>query len=253
MAIVAACSKCGKAIKAPDNAAGKKGKCPACGAVIEIPARSTGSPSPATAPSARAGAAETDPMAALAAALGAAAGASPIEAAELVSPLADEVLKPPPAKPAPASSTAAKPVTARPVTAEPVASVPAAAPSANESDLIAVPPIGVQTPSGLPARPYSSGLAHQWQRRLAGMVRIAGLVLGGLSFACGMITMILMAQQGENMLMPGIGLFVIMFVVGAMSALGGLLLRHVLLLLADLGQGVRSLEDLLERISDRLG
>jgi len=31
------CSKCGKGLKAPDALAGKKAKCPACGAVVDIP------------------------------------------------------------------------------------------------------------------------------------------------------------------------------------------------------------------------
>lgn len=252
MSITAACSQCGKAIKAPDDAAGKKGKCPACGAAIEIPAASGAA---SAGPSA---AADNDPMAALAAALGAAAGGSspaepaavaPGQPAEIASPLAAELLAPTPVRPSPVPIAAAKPAAAKGPTSDPAAT--AAGPNV-DSDVIAVPPIGVQTPSGLP-RPYGPGLTHAWQRRLAGYVRIVGLALAGLSFACGVTTMILMAQQGRNMLMMGIGLFVVLFVVAAMSALGGLLLRHVLLLLADLGQGVRSLEDLLDRISERLG
>ncbi|MBW3539868.1 MAG: hypothetical protein KY476_06330 [Planctomycetes bacterium] len=38
MSIKATCSGCGKVLKAPDSAAGRRAKCPACGAPIEIPA-----------------------------------------------------------------------------------------------------------------------------------------------------------------------------------------------------------------------
>ena len=37
MPIQVNCSKCGKGLKAPDALAGKKAKCPACGAVVDIP------------------------------------------------------------------------------------------------------------------------------------------------------------------------------------------------------------------------
>lgn len=33
---------CGKSLNVPDKLAGKKGKCPACGAVLNIPAKSGG-------------------------------------------------------------------------------------------------------------------------------------------------------------------------------------------------------------------
>jgi hypothetical protein len=230
MTLTATCAKCGKAIKVPAEAAGKKGKCPSCGATIEIPAAGSAAPP-----------ASTDPVAALAAALDAAAGA-PVERAVPVLEAAPPVASPP-EKPAPVKPV---PIIPPPKSAAPPAPSP-------DTDEIAVPPIGVQTPSGLPIRPYGSSLTYQWQRRLAGHVRVVGLVLGGLCFAAGMIIMILMALQSGNLLVPGIGLFIGLLVVGAMTALGGLLLRHVLLLLADLGQGVRALEDLLERMNERLG
>jgi hypothetical protein len=39
MPIIVHCKECGKKNNAPDNAAGKRGKCPACGAVMEIPVK----------------------------------------------------------------------------------------------------------------------------------------------------------------------------------------------------------------------
>jgi len=234
MTLTATCAKCGKAIKVPADAAGKKGKCPACGATIEVPAAS-GAPPTSAAP--------TDPVAALAAALDAAASGAAVERAASVPEAAPLV-----------AAAAEKPAPVKPVPIIPSSKTSAAPPAPSaDTDEIAVPPIGVQTPSGLPIRPYGSSLTYQWQRRLAGHVRVIGLVLGGLCFASGMIIMILMALQSSNLLVPGIGLFIALLVVGAMSALGGLLLRHVLLLLADLGQGVRAQEDLLERMNERLG
>jgi len=38
MAIVVSCGQCGKTLRVPDDAAGKQGKCPHCGALIRIPA-----------------------------------------------------------------------------------------------------------------------------------------------------------------------------------------------------------------------
>lgn len=38
MPITVACPSCRKALKAPDNAAGRKVKCPGCGSVLIIPA-----------------------------------------------------------------------------------------------------------------------------------------------------------------------------------------------------------------------
>ena len=40
MAITLAC-ECGKALQVPDDAAGKKGRCPSCGQVFQIPAGRT--------------------------------------------------------------------------------------------------------------------------------------------------------------------------------------------------------------------
>src|SRR6476660_9932428 len=37
MAIQVTCEKCGKQLRVKDEYAGRKGKCPACGAVIQIP------------------------------------------------------------------------------------------------------------------------------------------------------------------------------------------------------------------------
>jgi predicted RNA-binding Zn-ribbon protein involved in translation (DUF1610 family) len=37
MPIHVTCNQCGHTLKAPDAAAGKKGKCPSCGAIVQIP------------------------------------------------------------------------------------------------------------------------------------------------------------------------------------------------------------------------
>lgn len=45
MPISLSCS-CGKALRVPDSAAGKKAKCPACAAVLEVPAPAPAEPEP---------------------------------------------------------------------------------------------------------------------------------------------------------------------------------------------------------------
>lgn len=45
MPITLSCS-CGKALRVPDSAAGKKAKCPACAAVLEVPAPAPAPPEP---------------------------------------------------------------------------------------------------------------------------------------------------------------------------------------------------------------
>lgn len=74
MSIQFACASCSAAVQVPDNAAGKSGKCPKCGARIRVPAASTAAALPAPPPEAadasarrpapRANAAPTQPPAA---------------------------------------------------------------------------------------------------------------------------------------------------------------------------------------------
>jgi phage FluMu protein Com len=264
MSITVTCAKCGKVVKAPGSPSGRKGKCPGCGATIEIPAATD----PAAAPKAvkakpvkpaSAPAAETrdtsddeptcdSSVDALALAIDAAAGPPPPSPEEAVDALAGSV-------PAPVTPEPAPPVTSgESADGDTPAVLPAADDDAqvDSDEMIAVPPVGVQTPSGLPAPARGRAMAFRWQRRLAGYVRVAGLALGGLALAVGIVAMVLLASKGPDMLMPGIGIFVVTLVVGAMVALGGLLGRHVLILLADLGEDVRGQETLLDRIIERL-
>ena len=44
--IVARCKGCGKGFELPDSAAGKRGKCPSCGAAVQIPAEQTPTAAP---------------------------------------------------------------------------------------------------------------------------------------------------------------------------------------------------------------
>lgn len=37
MSLIVACHKCGKKLKVPDRSAGKRGKCPGCGAIVPVP------------------------------------------------------------------------------------------------------------------------------------------------------------------------------------------------------------------------
>jgi len=124
---------------------------------------------------------------------------------------------------------------------------------AEQDEFIAVPPIGVQTPTGLSAG--GRALAHRaqrWHRKLADMARIAGFVLGGLCLVLGITGMIVLALRGRAQLLPALGAFLGMLVLAATLALGGLLARQVLLMLVDLGEVVRHQQGLLDEINDRL-
>jgi hypothetical protein len=259
MAINATCPQCGKKIKAPDSAAGKKGKCPACQAVFQVP---DAAPTEADEYAAhhQPHDVQEDPAAALAAAIHTAAvehthpaEPSPPPAEDAAPPA--EPVEPVPAKPVkPAKVQAAEPKPEPAAEEQEIALAPEADAETQDEELLPGMPVGVQTPSGLPARQRRGSAAFRWQRTLAGYVRIAGLVLGGLSLVFGIVAMIVMVvSQGGTWLLPGIGLFIVMLIVGAMSALGGLLARHMLLLLADLGEDVRHQDDLLDRMNDRLG
>jgi len=224
MSIPVTCPHCGKSVKAPDSAAGHKAKCPGCQGIIEIPAASGGAAAPHAVAEAQGGGA-----------LGALA-----QAVEAPGPVPVQAVKPQPVRPAPAPA-------APPAAAEPA---PAAPPAGD--DVIAGPPIGVQTPSGLSVRRKAAAKGLRWQRTLAAGARIVGLTLAGLCLALGIATMILLAMRGSQWLLLGLGAFVLMFIQATMSAVGGLLVRHILLLLADLDQESHRQQDLLDGISERL-
>jgi len=50
MPISVQCTQCGKTLKVPDTMAGKRGKCPGCGAVIAIPGAGGMQPAASSAP-----------------------------------------------------------------------------------------------------------------------------------------------------------------------------------------------------------
>ncbi|NIA21846.1 MAG: hypothetical protein GWP05_07765 [Anaerolineaceae bacterium] len=217
MTITVTCGQCDKTFKTPDTAAGRKARCPSCGLVIAIPKPAADAVAPPA----------DDTMAALAGTGG--------EARKPVVPEA---------------------VTPQPVAAEPLEPQQAAPPEEAEDEqdeLVAVPPIGVQTPTGLSAGGRAlARRALRWHRRLAGSARTAGFALGGVCLVLGISGMIVLALRGQEMLMPALGVFLAMAVLAATLALGGLLARHVLLMLADLGNVVHRQQKLLDEINERL-
>ena len=233
MSITVTCPKCGKVTKAPEAAAGKKGKCPQCAEVLDIP-------SP---PGASASSSDTTAVAELAKALAATAGTG--QAAE-----------------APASEAApSKPPTAKPVRAKPAVGHTAETETdhvqqtpmpRNESDeLIAVPPVGVQTPSGLPMRKRTGAApVYEWQRSVATVARLVGFVVAGLSLLLGITTMLLLSAQ--KLLVLGLGVFLFTLILATLSVMWSLLARHGLMLLANLGEELRRQQEILDRISDQL-
>ncbi len=148
MPIKVTCQKCAGVLNAPDSAAGKKGKCPKCGNLMDIPAgvpgSKPGSPTP-IAPAVKPApkpAAEANPFDFF--------GDSPAEpaAAESAAPT-PEAAKP--SKPAPPSKPAAKASPAKPA---PVSKpTPSPAPSAGGSDNPFAFDFGDPVPAPAPVEP----------------------------------------------------------------------------------------------------
>lgn len=237
MPIPVTCGHCHKSFKASDSAAGRKSKCPSCGGLIEIPAVAAAGEAPPHADAAH-------PADALAAAL----GHGPADAA------------PPQAKPA---AHAVKPAAVRPepVEAQPAVHVPTApaapateypATASDEDEMITVPPIGVQTPSGLViGHRAQARQMHRLQRKMAGWARILGAGLGGLCLAVGITGMIYLALATRK-LPTALGVFLLMLILSGAMFSAGLLARHLLLMLADVGESLARQQDTLDEINERL-
>jgi len=103
-----------------------------------------------------------------------------------------------------------------------------------------------------PKEPRRNRTALRWHRKLAAGARIAGFVLGGLCLVLGITGMMVLALRGRALLLPAFGVFLGMLVLAITLALGGLMARHVLLILADLGEVARRQQQLLDEINDRL-
>ncbi|HOI56585.1 MAG TPA: hypothetical protein PLP01_15155 [Phycisphaerae bacterium] len=242
MPIPVTCIQCHKTFKASDSAAGRKAKCPACGHVIEIPAAPPGASEGPPAPTGHA-AASPHPADALAAALAGAAGLStPSVVGE-----EPEAVRPQPVRP--------EPVVAAPaVVSPPAAEADVVAPHApgDEDEMITVPPIGVQTPSGLVVgRRGHLRQAVRRHRQTAAWARIVGMVLGGMCLVIGITGMIYLAIV-TRALLTALGVFLLMLVLAAATVAGGMLARHLLLALADLTEQAAVHQDLLDEINERL-
>lgn len=217
MTITVTCSQCAKTFKAPDTAAGRKARCPSCGHAFEIP----------------------KPGAEIPAAQATTAGPPG-------KPVVPEPVIPEPVR----VESAPLQVAARPVEA---AAAPPEGAEAEQEAFISVPPVGVQTPTGLSAGARAlARRALRWHRKLAAGARIAGFVLGGLCLVLGITGMMVLALRGRALLLPALGTFLGMLVLAITLALGGLIARHVLLILADLGEVVHRQQQLLDEINDRL-
>jgi hypothetical protein len=225
MVIHTTCGRCGQKIQAPDASAGKKGQCPKCGAKTQIPG----------------------------------AGPGPGEKAKTQVPPLEK-----PAGRTSVPSIAGQPTAQMPIemampagetafgAAPPVLAPPSPRPESD--DLIAVPPIGVQTPAGMSAhRRKAIAQAYRWQRTLANASRAVGIVIGLLSLMLGTVALLVMVMQGgREQLVPGLGVFFFMLIVGVLATSVGLLARHMLLMLANLAEESRKQQDMLDQISERL-
>ena len=261
MAIILTCANCSKRVQAPDALAGRKVKCPNCGRVLEVPPARPSAGQSGAAPPERPKDSRpadvlpgADPMTELARAL------EEATVARTNLPAAARPAVPADTKPSVAPTTGPRFETVKAQTGE-AATGPAApllaapSPKPESDELIAVPPVGVQTPSGLSTRERKAAAqAYRWQRTMASAARTIGFVLAAVCVILGAAAMLLMTYQGREAwwLVPAVGAFVFMLVLAALAALGGLMARHVLLLLADLSEETRRQKELLDRIGERL-
>jgi hypothetical protein len=239
MPIPVTCSQCRRTFKASDSAAGRKAKCPGCGHLIEIPAAPPGASAGPAAPTGHAAA--PHPLDAMATALTGAAWPSTALGV-------DETPDPVPVQPTPVAS-AAPPLVALPAEEQ-------AGDFASHGDedeiIITVPPIGVQTPSGLVVgqkRRFRQAVRRH--RQIASWARIVGMALGGMCLAMGISGMIYLAITTRT-LPSALGVFLLMLVLAAVMVSGGMLARYFLLALADLTEQAAAHQDLLEEINERL-
>jgi DNA-directed RNA polymerase subunit RPC12/RpoP len=217
--------------------------------------------------------ADEDPATALAAALGQltdtpadrdkSAAAQPGAAA----PIVPKARKPEPAKPVAATE---KPAAAPARPADPAApvgkaqsadtddapaapAVKASAPAADNAkdvpeDEIALAPVGMQTPSGLPVR-RSGSAESQMQRSLAAVARVAGLIMGLLALGIGVAALIILSLAGH--LLPALGGFFLMLILAVALAMGGILTHGLLRMTADLSDSQRRMQSDLDELLSR--
>jgi hypothetical protein len=134
---------------------------------------------------------------------------------------------------------------------------PQAAPAGSDSEeIIAVPPIGVQTPSNIPVRrPPAAMLSHKWQRTLAGLTRGATLALAALCLIIGIVGMIILVVihlEYPLGLLLGLGVFLVMVILAVALVLAGLVGRQLLLLGSELSESMRRQEIRLDEMNERL-
>ncbi len=116
-------------------------------------------------------------------------------------------------------------------------------------DEIAAAPVGMQTPSGLPVR-RSSPASTQWQRTLGGLARVSGIVLGVLALGLGVAALVLLSMEGRLQL--AIGSFFLMLIISVALILSGIVLRSVLLMMADVTDNQRRQQALLDELVSRM-
>jgi hypothetical protein len=126
---------------------------------------------------------------------------------------------------------------------------PGAPPHGDSGDLIAVPPIGVMTPTGLPQRPV--GLSHKGLRIFARLTRAAGLILSAYCLLIGLAGMIFIVARRPADLAPAIAFFFIMLVPAAFLAIAGLAGRQAFLAILEMSERQRRVLDLLDELREK--
>ncbi len=124
------------------------------------------------------------------------------------------------------------------------------APHGDSGDLIALPPIGVMTPSGLPQRPI--GLSHRRLRTFALASRVVGFVLAAHCLVIGIAGMIFIVARHPSDLAVAIGFFFILLIAATFCATAGLVARQILLAVLEMSERQSRVLDELDEVREKL-
>jgi hypothetical protein len=120
----------------------------------------------------------------------------------------------------------------------------------DSGDLIAIPPIGVLTPSGLPQRPI--GLSHKRLRTFALASRVVGFILAAHCLLLGIAGMIFIVARRPADLAVAIGFFFLLLIAATFLATAGLVARQMLLATIELGDRQTRILDFLDEVREKL-
>jgi len=120
----------------------------------------------------------------------------------------------------------------------------------DSGELIAIPPIGVLTPTGLPQRPV--GLSHRRLRTFALASRVVGFVLAAHCLVIGLAGMIYIVARRSDDLALAICFFFLLLIAAVFLATAGLIARQMLLATLELSERQSRVLDELDEVREKL-